>query len=145
MIEPTASLTLSTSTGTLTFSGVDDDQPFGLVDMNTPSMVARITYAATSAHVHGALPTASVWEQTSLAAVVKITGATAVELADREAELKSALGQFSYTATQTVNGVAKVWSCHMGSMAPVADLRYEDLRRLWQTFNITIPVHPLEA
>lgn len=147
MVDVTASLEIARATGgPLIFSGVDDDNPFGLLAMNEPAMQPRIQYAAESPYVSGALALGRVWQLAMLNAVISISATTQAELEALKDEVRTAIAPLSLSVTQRVNGFARVWSGLTGSLTQTAG-GYElpDLAAFEESYNITIPVQPLEA
>ena len=69
---------------------------------------------------------------------------SAAALATAVSELQAALAQFAYDTTVTVNGVASVWACDMGSIAPSA-LDYPELDSNDPAYSVTIPCYPVES
>ena len=148
MIEPTASLAIVRAVGgNLVFSGNDDTNPFGLLSMNEPALQARVTYATESIHVSGALPTQTTWQLSMLNAVVGVRADTQQQLEDRKAEIRAAIAPLSFSAIQTINGVAlPTWSCVRGSMTQYAgNHELDDLASFEAYYVLSIPVQPLEA
>lgn len=128
----------------LVFDGSDAGTTNVLVELSEPPLVARTAYAPPGRFLHGLTPVASTWEHTNLTATVRLEGASAAALATLKAALKAAVGQFSFTVTTTVNGVATTWQADRGSIALAGDsLAYENLRRDVELYKVTIPVHPV--
>lgn len=148
MADPIASLTfpMSDAAGDLVFSGNNDANPNGLLAMSRPGLVARITYADDSPHLAGSLATAATWQKAVLSATVELRGTSASDLANREARLRTVLGQFSYAAVQNRNGAVATWTCDTGSMEAVLDDdEINELAEFRSVWNLTIPVQPLGA
>lgn len=134
------------SLSALVFDGADTGTTHVLVEMNEPARVNRTSYASAGRFMHGLVPVASTWEHTTLAATVRLEAASAAALETAKDALVAALGQFSFTVTTTVNGVANVWQAERGSMVLAGDsLEYENLRRDVERYRITIPVHPVAS
>lgn len=130
--------------GDLTFSGVEDGSPYGLLSMTSPGLVARIAYADDSPHLHGSLATSGTWQQALISAAVELRGTSEVDLAAKRARLAAALGRLSYPVQQVVNGTPRAWQADMGSMAP-DEMDVNDLEEFVEVYALTIPVQPLGA
>lgn len=130
----------------LSFDGADSATGNILVELSEPAHINRTSYAPPGRFMHGQVPVASTWEHTNLSAVVKLEAASAAALQTAKLALRAALGQFSFTVTTTVNGVAATWQGERGSMALLGDtLEYENLARNVERYRIVIPVHPIEV
>lgn len=136
----TASLTLSGDTP-LVFSGANGTD-FGLVSLQLPVFVPRTSYAPAGRWMHGLVPSAAVWEHTSIGATVIIQGSTQSNLATNRAAVKAALGRMSYTATVMENAVEQDFSADWGSMALAEEILLPHLVNLYEVYRLTIPVHP---
>jgi hypothetical protein len=66
---------------------------------------------ATSPWVAGQLLTSAVPDQFTYTLAVEVSGADQAEVFTRAATLTDRLEQFTYTLTETINGVARVYTC----------------------------------
>lgn len=129
----------------LVFSGVTDENGFGVVGYREPAIGRQVKYAPDSAYVHGSIPLASRLEQTVLTFDV-VTDQAVSESASRTmlTELRAALGQWRFEVTVTINGVAEVWDCHSGSVGAV-DRTFGDLKNYRAVWPVTVPAYPVRS
>jgi hypothetical protein len=129
----------------LVLSGSIDANPLGVRDFVEPARQARVKYAPDSAYQHGSVPLASSWQQSVLGWDV-FTDQAATEAASRTLldSLWAALGQFSFTVTDVVDGApARIWTCATGSMVPIGPRTLMDLEHHHPVWAVTIPCHPI--
>lgn len=137
---------MTDAAGDLVFSGEDDGNPFGLLDMNEPARQARITYADDSPDVSGSLAIQAVWQQAVLTAVVDLQGTSQADLEAKKARLQAVIGRLSYTAIQEINGVQTTLACYFGSMVPASDsIDLNELEEFSASYTLSIPCQPLGA
>lgn len=137
----------SLSLAPLVLSGSDGGSSLGITDYSEPAIQPRILYAPDSAYESGSTPLAVAFEDTIVGFAVCTTTST-TEAASRSliAELVSAVSQFSYTVTVTVDGApAETWTCRTGAVAPVGGRTYSNLRRHNPEWSVTIPAHPVRT
>lgn len=137
----------SLSLAPLVLSGTNDANPIGVTDYTEPAINPRLTYAPDSAYVNGSTPLAVAWQDTIVGFAVCTTDA-ATEAASRTliAELRTAVEQFSFAVTVTVDGApAETWACHTGSVTPVSGRTFSDLLRHNPEWSVTIPAHPIRT
>ena len=124
-----------TGTYCLTINGLGD-----------PEMVWRFGTMPNSDAIHGREVTSAALEQSSLALEVAVQGTTSSDLRTKRVALTTALSQFTYTVTVTVDGVAQTWACDpanwsvSGGTVPHA---HQD--QFVQVMTLTIPVHPIAS
>lgn len=137
----------SLSLGPLVLSGSNDANPLGITDYTEPAVNPRVTYAPDSSYVNGSTPLAVSLQQTIVGFAVCTTDA-ATEAASRTliAELRAAVGQFSFAVTVTVDGApAETWACHAGSVTPVGGRTFSDLLRHNPEWSVVIPAQPVRS
>lgn len=88
-------------------SGLFLDGSVGLLE---PAFDVRATYAPDSNYVPGTQLLTAVLGASTLPLAVVAMGASAAGLATVKAELETAVWQFSYDVTLTVNGQPRTWS-----------------------------------
>lgn len=141
-------LTIAISRGSLSLpdlvmSASEDGSTLGIVGYQEPAMQARVEYA-TSRNLHGSVPLRATWQQSILGIDLAPDAATEAELRAVLRELRDAVGQFTYTATVTINGAAPdVWICDMGSVTLPAGRELPDLIGHDPLISVTIPVYPI--
>jgi hypothetical protein len=136
----------SLSLSPLVLSAADDATALGIADYTEPAIQQRVKYAPDSDYVHGSTALASSLQQTMLNFDVS-TDLAASESAARAliAELRTALGQFSYNVTVTVDGsTAEVWACDPGSVGTVSRT-FENLKSHNAVYPVSIPCHPVRS
>lgn len=134
---------LSFPAASLTFSGVNDLNPLGLIAMNRPGRNPQLTYAERSVFATGDLPThasAGLW---SVNAVVHLKGTSQAVLETQYAALVAAVETFTYDVVQEFNGVTYTWAAHVGTVRSVDDeVTVTDLDHFEALYQLTIPVQP---
>lgn len=110
-------------------------------EVDEPDFVYRYNYAPDSAYVAGKVLLAAVLDQATLPAVVRVLGTSATDLATKKAELRAALGQFSYSITLSLNGVASTFSADCSTPAWGAVQRWMQVGFTARAV-LTIPVNP---
>jgi hypothetical protein len=148
MTEPTATLSIDRSglpgaPSPLVIAG-DFSTTLGLVSLKTPGKVARIKYAPDSDYFAGSEALARTYQQGLISCEVQPDVASEAALRTAVADLEAALGQFRYTVTITINGVADVWTCDTASIEP-PERDYVDLRDFDPVYTVTIPCKPIPA
>lgn len=109
-------------------------------------MTSRETLATASPFVHGQLRTQVVLEESSLPLVVRVQSTTSAGLNTAVTALETALRQFTYTVTVTVDGVAKAWDAHPATIGSVDGLTaYERQIDYFEVLSISIPVYPVAS
>lgn len=131
----------------LVLSGSEDGTPLGVTDYTEPAMNSRVTYAPDSAYVHGSMPLAVTLQDTIVGFAVCTTDAvTESESRALIAEVREAVGQFSFPTTVQVNDApAETWRCHAGSVVPVSSRTTVDLENHDPEWSVTIPAHPIRT
>lgn len=128
----------------LVLSGADDANPVGVTNYQEPARIARIRYAPSSDLIEGDVALSGTYHQTDLGFDV-VTDLAASEAASRTllAEVRAAIGQFSFTTTVVVDGApSEAWACDMGSMSPEGPRSFADLENHDPVWSVAIPVHP---
>lgn len=106
-----------------------------------PAFDVRATYAPDSAYVAGSQLLAAVLAASTLPLVVAAQASTSTALADLQATLATALWQFTYQLTLTVDGVATTWEA--GPCWPNwGELTSPFVEVHMATANLAIPVNP---
>lgn len=132
--------------GNLVFSGVDDDNPLGLLSMNEPARPKRRTFAEASAHSSGGLPTQIVSDMTEIRATVLLHGTSQADLEAKKARMRAVVEQFTYTAIQSINGVDTSWTCTAADISPYVDgLDVNDLEAFDAGYTLSIPCYLVGA
>ena len=108
-MSPSLSLTISRDGADLVIEN-DPSDPLYVESVGNPQFSMRLSYAPASDWVPGSKLLAAVLEQSSLPVVVYARAASSAALAAVQAELESAVSQFAYTVTLTVDGVARSWA-----------------------------------
>lgn len=106
-------------------------------DFAPGGMVWARTFAA-SRFVDDAALTSARRETTSLAGTIRVVGTSAAVLQTREAALRAALSQFSYTITWAEGATVYTWSCWPADMVPSA-LVAEQRDVFVQEFAVAVP------
>lgn len=146
----TASVTINCSSISAPNIVISDalDATYELVreGLGRPAITWRKTAAPDSADVHGTEYVAAVKEQTTLPLKVMIQAASSAALNTALNALEAALSQFSYTATVTVDGVTKVWSCGPAAYGSESGLiEHAKVLAHYDLWTITIPVYPISS
>lgn len=115
--------------------------PTGIGD---PEMVWRFGTMANADSVHGREITSAALEQTALNLEVVVTGSSASNLRANRVALTTAISQFVYTTTVTVDGVAQVWTCDPGNWSS-GPVNYGLQTALVQVLALSIPVYPIAS
>jgi len=106
----------------------------------------RDTLATDSPFIHGHTRVASVLEETTLPLVVRVQSTTSALLNTAVTALETALHQFVYTVTVTVDGIARVWTAYPATIGAVDGLvAYERVTDFYEVLSISIPVYPVSA
>ena len=109
--------------------------------LGAPGYTHRRSYS-TAAYVHGALQTAAVLEQSTLPLTVYIGGDTTAQLRNRVEALVTALRQFYFTTTVTVDDYAETWGCDCADVG--AALHEPGMTSAhMQRREVTIPLYPI--
>lgn len=109
--------------------------------IGAPGYTHRRSYA-TASYVHGDLQTAAVLEQSTLPLSIYIGGSTTAQLRNRTEALVTALTQFYFTATLTVDDYAETWGCDCADIGAATYLPGEVTAYLARR-EVTIPVYPI--
>lgn len=91
---------------------------------------------------HGRLLVGATLEQATLPVRIYARSTTTSGLETLQASLEAALGQFTYTATVTIDGAAKVWTCDPGDVQ-WADLDSGMVAAKMAVASVSIPVYPI--
>ena len=127
----------STPTSTYTFA----DGGVGRV-----GITRRDTFATDSPFVDGRMRTASVKEESSLAGIVIVQGASWSAVDTSVTALQTALDQFVYTVTDVRSGVSKVWTAYPASVGAVDGVvTVDNVSQFYTVVSIGIPVDPVSA
>ena len=109
--------------------------------LGRPSKEWRRKYADEGLY-HGALMTQATLEQTDLPLRVYCKAASTSALVALQDELEDAVSQFTYTATVTVDGVARIWNCDPADIS--WGLVASDMTRAYIALaSLVIPVYPI--
>lgn len=125
----------------------DASLALGVTDYTEPAMQPRINYAPTSGYVHGEQALGWAWQETMLNFSVSTFNQPS-ENASRTlvAELRTAITQFSYTVTVTVDGAAaESWTCRPGSLVPAGSRSLADVTHHRPVWAVSIPCHPIRS
>lgn len=96
--------------------------------------------------VHGDELLSATLENARLSLEVLVEAATSVALETAVTALNEALFQFSYEVTQTVDGVAKTWTCFPSVAVPVAGVvLHNEVAEHFGVFSMSIPVYPIAS
>lgn len=109
--------------------------------IGAPGYAHRRSYA-TAAYVHGDLQTTAVLEQSTLPLTVYIGGDTTAQLRNRTETLVTALRQFYFTATVTVDDYAETWGCDCADVGAAVYVPGEVFAHIARR-EVTIPVYPI--
>lgn len=116
----------------------------GVTGYREPARQARVRYAPPSDFVHGEVALGWTWQQSILAFQVRPFGATETEGRAAWAELEAAITRLGFEVTVTVGDApAETWVCDPGSVTPVSDRTYSDLRYANASWAVEIPCHPV--
>jgi hypothetical protein len=144
MTPPTVSVVISQSPSNLTLSEANGYKVL-YRGLGHPSGAWRRGYAS-SPWVDGQLLTSAVLDQATLDLQVLVSASTASILRTRITAMHTAVSQFTYTVTVTLNSVANIWT------ADPADWSLDGgswetplLSRHMQRVNLAIPVYPKSA
>lgn len=91
---------------------------------------------------HGNLLVAATLEQATLPIKVYCHAATTAALEAFQEELEDAVSQFTYTATVTIDGSAKVWNCDPADVV-WGGVDSGEVRGHLVQAAVTIPVYPI--
>lgn len=106
----------------------------------------RETLATASPFVHGQFRTSVVWEEATLPLTVRVQADSSSALNTAVVALETALSQFTYSVTVTVDGVAKVWTAYPATWNSTDGLlAVERVRAFHEDLSITIPVYPVSS
>lgn len=98
---------------------------------------------ARSPVVGGALPVSRRRALMTAVVLVRVSGGSAAEYAERRDALLAATDQGRYTLRPTIDGQQEVWVCHAATAAPAdGELKGTDLVLHRQTYRLSIPRQP---
>lgn len=145
-----ASMTIAISRGSMSLPALviknDRTTPLGITRWREPAMMPRVTRSPASAWIPGdGVPLSSTWEETVLDFDVKpVSPASEAAARTLVAELVQALARLTYDVTHTVADAApEVWSCRHGSVVPIGDRGYVDMKRHDPVWRVNIPAYPI--
>lgn len=107
-----------------------------------PALERRNEYASQARFLHGSTLVASTLDQGSLPVRLYHQAASTAALVAAQDALEAALGQFTYEATLTVDGVATTWTCDPASIG-WGDLDSGMAHAFLAEARVVIPVHPV--
>lgn len=111
--------------------------------LGRPGRTVRATFADASAHSEGQLMTQAVRDITSLPVEVIVQGSSSADLASLLDALDSALFQFRYTTTVTIDGADVTWPSLPTSFDIVGgSVLYSRRSEFLEVVSFTIPVQP---
>lgn len=147
-----ASLTISINRTSLSLSALSmsallaDGTALGIVGYQEPAKTPRVGYAPSSNYEHGDTVLSWSWQQSILNFdVVPVNPATEAVARDLIDQLVTAVSRVQYQTTVTVNGVAKVWTCDVGSVTPAGARTLVDLKTKAPVWAVSIPCYPIPA
>jgi hypothetical protein len=95
---------------------------------------------------HGRALLGAVLDARSLTFVVRVKGSTWIAAQNNYAELETALSQFTYTVTATIDGRVDVYTCEPADITLAGGtLNKHQAMRHRQEYEVTIPVSPVIA
>lgn len=141
----TLTLSIDAPGGAVLLSGSEDGTTWGIVSetYQGPSRQPRIQYAD-GAWMHGSVALGFTWQQSLMSFDVAPKVASEAALRTAIASLQAALSQLNYETTETINGVADVWTCDPGTLAPTGR-SLTDLDTFDPVFTVTIPCYPVAS
>lgn len=117
-----------------------------LTSYTEPSLVWSITYAPTSASIHGEAALAAKYAQTGLAFIVGAPDPDSeAEARAALADLAEALARMDYAITETIDDAVRTWTCLPGSITPTGPRTYRNLRDHRPTWQVAIPAYPIPS
>jgi len=133
-------IALTITAGTGTISVTDSGTTGYVLESWNPGSVNRDNSYATSRWLDGASLTSSRTEITTLAASIQVWGTALADTLTKVATIGSALGQFSYTVTESHTGGSAVYTC----MPADYSIEYNPttLRSNMAVINAVIPRQP---
>lgn len=112
--------------------------------LERPAITQRRQYAGASPWLHGSTLVAATKEQSTLPFTVYTQATTAALLSGQMDELEEALSQFTFDATVTIDGVAKVWACDPADIG-WGTVDSGMVRAHIARATVTIPVYPIAS
>lgn len=111
--------------------------------LSRPAMTWRFTTMPDSADIHGTENVAAARERTTipLEVIVKSTSSSALNTA--VVALETALSQWAYDVTVTVDGVAQVWHAAPAAWSFSQPTSPGMVAQFFTLMTITIPVYPI--
>ena len=99
---------------------------------------------ATARDWNGAVQTDARLEQSAYALTVYLSGSSTANVETLYTTLETALYQFTFTMTVTVDGTARVWTADCADVTP-APYTFGMVGNFLQLVAVTIPVYPISA
>jgi hypothetical protein len=124
----------------------DPTQPFHLPEdgLEEPDVTYRLAYMPDSRDVHGKELVAAALEHSAIPATIYAKAADSATLATLKAELRAALGQFSYDVTLNLDGATATYSADpCGPRWGAVDSGMVKARMA--KASVTIPVYPIAS
>lgn len=112
--------------------------------LGEPEMTWRLGAMPDSASIHGREYISAALDESSLPLEIVVSGTSAANLATNKAALTTALSQFSYSVTVTVDSLAKVWLCGPANWS-IGAVQHSHQVELVQVVRFTIPVYPVAS
>lgn len=114
---------------------------FMINKIGRPDFVPRYSHAPDLADIDGKQLLAASRDQGTVSFSVVLFGSSAATLAALEAELETALWQFAYQVTVTVDGVARAWNADP-STPSWGEWLHGEADRFISRASVVIPVNP---
>lgn len=146
----TSTATVSIDRTSLTLSALaitDDGATYQLKQdgLTRPAITWRLTSVPDSINIHGTEYIGVAKEQTSIPLEVIVKSTTSSALNTAVVALETALSQFTYTVTVTVDGVAKVWTAGPASWSFPMPTGPSDVAQFFTLMTVSIPVYPIAS
>lgn len=115
-----------------------------LISFGTAGQQVRRTVVE-SRWMHGNSQTSAVLEETQVTAVIRAGGASWAAAQAWAAHLFAAAAQFSFTITEELDGVTRVWRCQTADVTLVAGDVLDKVRyfRNEQEYQLVAPAYPI--
>lgn len=118
---------------------LEDDGVYGIVGIGPGGQAWRRNLIV-GRYQHGSVSLGETLEDASLVGLVRVYGATWLEVRTRAAALFTALAQHAYTVTLTIDGVIDTYTCRPGDIdISGGDLQKHHVRATMQEYQFTIP------
>lgn len=149
MVDPSLTISidrtaLSLSPLTFVASGAGT---LGITDYSEPAMQPRVSYAPSSAFLHGEVALAWAWQTTLLRWSFFTDVDTETESRGLLAQVRAAITQgLHFDVTVSVGDAeGETWRCDPGGLTPDGSRTYTDLRDADPVWSVSLPCYPIRS